>query len=567
MIEQDQLDDLELTNQFRENWFFVLRKFIEGNYIYIISALLLLLGATMLRHSSALAISEFARTVQSLLVLQCYELALILTSIAIVRHFKAINDSFVLFAIFLFLVLDPTSFANAFHTMFHKHQSIEMSLWINAGLFVLSALKFGIITHGLRLQISKRGWIAFIFALFCLYISEFPLAQIYIFDESIYYTFVLGSLPVLITVLSPAKSRFSTFDESESFASERIRNRVENMLLILPGVAFLGHYFQTGIIHEYPLTFAHSAPLFLTIAGLLVLYAKRLENNNALLPLIDIILFVTLIVSVPVPSKNIYYEAWTVMETFVPMISVVIFATIFYLRFLLLRENREALYRLGIIFVAGFAYSIYKIGIMDWVVDQVITGADVVSEFLAENFTKLMLFILMGLFVEAFLRKRNLALVVAYNLINWIIVSTLLNSQSAFTFLTILNFILLSTAAILLLRNAQKIVQRTILFMLVFSTTASFLGSVSTETIFFLASGIIMGAILIYQDKDKLVMVMLGIQAAAIIIWSAKTPLSDIPAAWYLIGTGFGLFAAGILITFQKDRIQQYLLPTHSNKE
>jgi len=559
MIEQDQLEDLEPTNQFQENWLFALRKFIEGNYIYIFSALLLLLGATMLRHSSALAISEFVRTVQSLLVLQCYELALILTSIAIVRHFKAINDSFVLFAIFLFLVLDPTSFANAFHTMFHKHQSIEMSLWINVGLFMISALKFGIITHGLRLQISNRGWIAFIFALFCLYISEFPLAQTYIFDESIYFTFVLGSLPLLIILVSPGKSRYSTFDESEDFASERIRNRVENLLLILPALSLLGHYFQTGIIHEYPLTFANSAPLFLTVAGLLVLYAKRLESNNIILPLIDSIFFVCLLISLPVPSKNIYYEAWTVMETFIPMGTVVIYASILYLRFYLLTDNREAFYRLGIIFIAGFAYSIYKTGILDWMGEQIIIWAEVSSIFISANFTKLFLFIMMALFIEAFLRKRNLALVVTYNMLNWITVSSLLDSQSAFTFMTILNFILLTTALILLLRESPKAFERFVLFMLIFSATAGFFNVVTTETVFFLSSAVIIGVIIIYQDKDKWVMAILGLQASTIIVWTVRTPLSDIPTAWYLISAGFVLFAAGVLITFQKERIRRYL--------
>jgi hypothetical protein len=87
-------------------------KFIEWNYFYVVSAVLMMLGCYMLMRSPVIEGSKFAQTLKALLILQGYEILLIVTAVVIVRRLKILDDALTLLLLEMVLLLDPTFFSN-----------------------------------------------------------------------------------------------------------------------------------------------------------------------------------------------------------------------------------------------------------------------------------------------------------------------------------------------------------------------------------------------------------------------------------------------------------------------
>jgi hypothetical protein len=136
-----------------------LRRLIEVNYCYVVSALLVMIGCYLLMHSQLIEGRFFAHTVKTLMILQIYELAVILTAAAIVRRFGILDDAATLLMIELALLLDPTFFSNSFATMMTPEATM-----VNLVCLLLAPLKLAVLEHALHLRISPRTWAAFLLA-------------------------------------------------------------------------------------------------------------------------------------------------------------------------------------------------------------------------------------------------------------------------------------------------------------------------------------------------------------------------------------------------------------------
>lgn len=135
----------------------MLRQFIDQNWFFVLSGILMVIGCHQLVRSVLVTGSELVRTGISLGILQAYEVLVICTAIVIVRKLRILGDAFTLFIIECALLLDPTFFSNSLGTIAGGD-----GLWINVLVFVLCPLKLLVLQRFLRIRVSLWAWLAFI---------------------------------------------------------------------------------------------------------------------------------------------------------------------------------------------------------------------------------------------------------------------------------------------------------------------------------------------------------------------------------------------------------------------
>lgn len=543
-----------------------LRHFIEGNYLYIISALFLMLGATMLRHSDALAVSEFWRTLQSLFVLQAYEFALILTSVAIVRHFKKLNDAFILFFILFILILDPTSFSNAFHTMYNQYGTLQQSLYINVGLALLAVLKFLIVCKGIGLMVSPRGWFSFITAMTFLYLGEFLLVRPDLILVPFYYTYLLAWLPFALTFISPLRKSYAEFQGDDDFASTLVRIRIDRMLLVLPPVALIAHYFQSAFIHRFPITSLHVAPAFIIIASLTMLVYRKTEHPNRLMPVIDGALFLALIFAFNGRTNN-SFEIWQSINQPLGIAIITAAGISLYLRHYKSFLQKSALWRIAIWGGLGAVYLIFKMGIVSWIVKKMIVAISHGLDYFAEYFTFFVASIALYFFVNAILKKREWIVIAIWGFVLWLFSSFILTDLGIFAPSTMFALGLIFLSTISLIFKAPLNDQRLLLAFTVIYCSTRFTFSTNSETIiFFILTGIILSIAMLKNHHWSFYIIFL-LHILIPILWWGRSQIATIPPAWLFVALGFTLFGFGIFITFKRQWLIGYLQKNleHSN--
>lgn len=98
-----------------------LRRFIETNQLYVVSALLMMLGCHLLMQSPLITGEQFARTVKSLLALQGYEV-LVIAEAAV---FAWLGVRFRMSAFLAVAVVQLIAFAVIVCIAFHKQTVLE----------------------------------------------------------------------------------------------------------------------------------------------------------------------------------------------------------------------------------------------------------------------------------------------------------------------------------------------------------------------------------------------------------------------------------------------------------
>ncbi len=260
------------------------RTFIEGNYFYIISAVLMMLGCFLLMRSDVIRGTVFIRTLKTLLILQGYELLVILTAIAIVRKFKVMGDAFTLLIIELVLLLDPTFFSNSFFTML----SIESTL-VNVACFLLVPVKLLILQKMLRFRLSDSAFGAFMFAAILVYLAEGPLNLIDLAISTHSYFYLLGFMPLVFCfLLPPVREMVKIRDTAGGYVTERQRTWLPGFLLIIPLFIIVSHYIESSQVYGIRLYWPYAAPIML---GCAVLVTKNIKEEKALEYIIVIDLF------------------------------------------------------------------------------------------------------------------------------------------------------------------------------------------------------------------------------------------------------------------------------------
>ncbi len=281
-----------LSDDSRSWW---LTRLIIGNIFYFLSAAFMLLGCYMLIHSGAGKGLDFPRTLKSLLMLQTYELLVILTALIIVRHFRRLDDAFHLLLIEWLLVFDPTFFSNSFHTM-----PGDVGPLVNIVCLMLAPLKLALLQRGLRLRLHPRAWAGLLAAAAFVYLSEYPLShpRRNSHDPASFMIFYgMCWVPAVVSALLPAVRCMlvDTTHLPKQFISDRRQAFLRWALLLLPMLVIFAHLAETLRVHEIPYYMAFVTPLLL---GMVLLITNNSgERILRLLPLVDGLLALALIFS------------------------------------------------------------------------------------------------------------------------------------------------------------------------------------------------------------------------------------------------------------------------------
>jgi hypothetical protein len=256
-----------------------LRDAVEGNYFYFLSAALMLLGSYMFMHASAIKGGEFVRTLKTLLILQGYEVLVIVTAVAIVTRLKVLSDAFMLFLVELVLLLDPTFFSNSFFTM----RSVESSA-VNVVCLALAPVKLAILLKFLRLKLSRGAWGGFLFAAAFAYLLEGPLCQVRPFSvlsrHEYYYLVAWGSL-AFVAIL-PRVQSLAACDDTAFMPARRLV-LLNRALLWIPLAIIVAHFIETSKVHVISFYALNLAPLALVAAVLLIKNTTEKETRGVLI--------------------------------------------------------------------------------------------------------------------------------------------------------------------------------------------------------------------------------------------------------------------------------------------
>ncbi len=372
--------DIKIKNPIRENSSkgFLL-SFISGNYFYIISALLMMLGSYMLMRSPFAKGSEYIHTLKTLLILQGYEILIIITAVIIVRKLNFLGDAFTLLIIEIILLLDPTFFANNFYTL-HITTQTYYGAMTNLVCFLLVPVKLLILRHFLRVKVSPQMFGAFIFASIIVYISEFPLAYMENLSSQGSYYYLLPWLIFILSLLLPQVTKICSINSNdENFISSRQRISLPRLLFILPIIISLLHVFETSMVYQVKFYLCYLSPMSLALC---ILFIKNIKDDKLKdkIFLIDMFSVMALFFSLnllnflDVPSKALYIANSSAPPTpkptpFIILHKIPIFISSLvclsiYLYYYLVKKYKPAVYRIAVFAIIAFLYILLKIGLI-----------------------------------------------------------------------------------------------------------------------------------------------------------------------------------------------------------
>lgn len=287
------------------------RQCVAGNYLYLASAALMLLGCYGIMRTGVLGgAGAFGRTFRALAVLQGYEVLVIATAAIVAARLRALDDALTLLLAEIALLLDPTFFSNSFATMPGAEGA-----WINAGCAVLAVAKFGLVGWLLGLRFHRRTWAAFVVAFVVAYgAGHAPSADrvTALGMPFATYCYVLLWMPLLVAILLPGRGKRMRLqaggphhkgvlpDGEEGAAAQAggpHHNGVSPMawridagrlastdgaLFVVPLVVLAAHAIEAAVVDDKAFSFIELAPIVLAVAVQYVKSHRGLDPRGLL---------------------------------------------------------------------------------------------------------------------------------------------------------------------------------------------------------------------------------------------------------------------------------------------
>lgn len=364
--------------------------FIEGNYFYVLSALLMMSGCYLLQQTTDTE-ATFEYDLKALLILQGYEFLLIATAILIFRRLKILGDVFTLLALELVLLLDPTFFTNAFFTinrMPNFTPPFDM-VWVNAACFALVPVKLLLLSRMLRLSLSLRTLAAFAFAGAVVYLGEGPLNDQGQALSRYDYYYILGWTPALLALLLPPLARMVRFEHiAPGVLAPRQQVWLPRLLLLLPLAAVLAHYFESAFVYLSAYQPLYVVPILVAACVLIISNTVRGKGGEERVYYLDALLLVAAFLSFPDanPTGKLLQETRLLTPpsfviTVWPFVIFGLAAAGLYAWFYQKLQHRPALYRIGLLLIAAIVYGTIQTGLAGQAaraLGQVITQAGLI---------------------------------------------------------------------------------------------------------------------------------------------------------------------------------------------
>jgi hypothetical protein len=343
----------------------LVRAFLDGNYFYVLSAVLMMLGCYWLMPISMEDAGQFERRLKSLLLLQGYEVLVIVTACFLVARIKILGDAFTLFIIELVLLLDPTCFSNAFFTL-----KTTSGVMVNLLCCALVPVKLLILQRFLHIRIRPCAFGAILFATLCVYLGEWPLnvANLPISHFS-YYSFLMWGLFGAGLLLPSVNNVGESTSLISSFSTERQQRWLRLYLSGIPLIIMAAHLFETQKVFDIPFFPLFLAPVILSIALVFIKMVLPKTDIEGFVVILDVLVVSAFIVSLPgfnsefnvsIPQS---FQAPIWVRSYLPLVvwggaSFLVYGTA-----LVCWKRHTTLYRIGILLVDGIIYGLFKTGI------------------------------------------------------------------------------------------------------------------------------------------------------------------------------------------------------------
>lgn len=346
-----------------------IRTFIEGNYLYLISTFLMVLGCYRLVRSALLTGDEYTRTVYSLCVLQAYEILVIATAALIVRRFKALNDAFSLLLIELVLLLDPTFFSNSFITLFTSHSAAT-----NIVTLVLVPVKLILVQRLTGVRPGGRYNCAFLLAAISVYAAAWPLAYYEPWLTRYGYYYFVGVQVLLIAAMMPSyRNLWQPQYVTSEFSTPRQAAWLPFFLIAIPLVVAAAHYIECSRIHNILFYPANLVPLVLAVAVLILANTPRDERYAKRIYAIDALAVLSVVLSLPALNTPTAadllatggHEPW-LYKTSTPLLVGGAEVVLVYIYALGLGWRKQVVRRAQIAFAVTVCYLVYRSGVVGW---------------------------------------------------------------------------------------------------------------------------------------------------------------------------------------------------------
>lgn len=341
------------------------RRFIETNGFYILSALLMILGCYLLMRTGLAPGLEFHHTLRSLVILQAYELLVILSAVAIVRRFARLGDAMTLLGIELALLFDPTFFSNSLFTFISQRPG---GVWVNLACFALVPLKLGLLLAALRLRLTRGMAAAFLLAAAFVYLGEGPLSRDDLpVSHAVYHLLLAWALVALAAVI-PARSRLFTVTAADPRHITPGQARALSLLLLaLPLINVATHFLESLHVHQIPTYLFLGTPLAIAVA---VVALKNASRPFTALLVTDVCVVLALLFSaspLSLEGKTVVHEATLLPplleETRLLLAVAALASTALYLTAWLRLRQRAALGRVALLAAATVIDVLIRLGV------------------------------------------------------------------------------------------------------------------------------------------------------------------------------------------------------------
>ncbi|MBX7247285.1 MAG: hypothetical protein K1X53_17455 [Candidatus Sumerlaeaceae bacterium] len=549
------------------------RAFFENNFFYALSACLMMLGCYLLMRSPVIEGPVFTKTLASLTILQAYEILVIATAMLIVRHFLRLGDAFSLLVIELVLLLDPTFFSNSFLTMIPTLGD-RGPLAVNAVCLALVPVKLALLQWGLRLRFTPRLWLGILAAAAVVYFGTTPLNyEVKLLSrEAIFYC--LSWKTVIVCAILPAAWNCLTTvaGTTDDYMSPRQALALQRLLVVIPVAIVAMHFIESSVVFGIQFYWFYGAPLLLAVAVMAWNQWRPGANADPLFQLSDVLSVFAVLISFSYPNiegkaamgvtrvrvPEFLVAGWPVV--FVGLGIVALYAVV-YLR----TQFPKALVRVGILCAGAVGYGIYKTGIIGKTWNLILSP----FRFLGEMFSRLSavfssqptvaLLIVTIVFVVLAWRKRTfitwLFAGLSMILLGFAVSTESLLSwspeiaQCVFAWLVILSHRFGDSG-----RNRYTAATAMIIFAL---------GRFMYEPVIWTGTVMITEAVALmilgYKVRERAYIILGLLQLAAIVGFSIHASSAWVNPAITTLAMGLALFAIGVLVTFQKQRILKWV--------
>lgn len=357
-----------------------LASLIQGNFFYPLSAIFFLLASFLLMPAQNVIGEKLLSTLQAALILQGYELLLILSAAVIVRRLRVLSDACTLLLIEIVLLLDPTFFTNSFLGL-----RTLPGTSVNLLLLALAPLKLAVILRALHLRISPRAWAAFMLALAGIYLGPAPLYWLTIRQppqapQALYFYALLWMLPAL-AMLTPRVREAVGLRAAPGFATRLQLLRVRRAIVWLPLIVLGVHLAECVWVNEETLRWlpVHAAPVLLSAA---ILYVRRARPRRATaaLTVSDLLCVAALFFSLPGHNASGFKTVMgnlrpvDVLPSYVAAGLPLLVAGLGVVGLYLFAWRRlragAALWRVVLLAAAGLVYAFRHFGWLDWMRDK-----------------------------------------------------------------------------------------------------------------------------------------------------------------------------------------------------